>query len=175
MGKHKAVYLLAALFLLCAIAVPLRYTRQHSMFVAGSFEAGSSALEPRVLIATQGSSFKNALVDGLLAELKPRTGYLKVIDVANLSKIQEKEWAAIVVLHTWEYGKPQADAAAFVGRASEKRKLIVVTTSGGGAEKMPGIDAISAASAMRQVPAGVAEVTGRIESLLKKRPPEASP
>jgi hypothetical protein len=169
-SRRKVTYLLTALFVLIAIAVPLRYSRQHSMLVAGSHEVGNAVLEPRVLIATQGSSFKDALVDGIAAHLKPRVGYLEVLDVSRLPEIRENEWAAVVVMHTWEYGKPQADAAAFVARAADKSKLIVVTTSGGGREKMPGIDVISAASEMRDVPMRVAEVTRVIDAVLDKRP-----
>jgi len=98
-------------------------------------------------------------------------GYLKVVDVSELPRIYENEWTAIVVLHTWEYGKPQADAAAFVARVGDKRKLIVVTTSGGGKQKMPGTDAISTASERRDVPTRVAEAMRTMDAILKKNPP----
>lgn len=176
MSRRKAAYFLAALFLLLAVAVPLRYTRQHSMLPAGSLESGNPAAQPRVLIATQGSSFKDALVDGIVAHLKPRVGYLEVIDVSALPKIRDSEWTAIVVIHTWEYGKPQPDAAQFVGRMADKSRLIVVTTSGSGTAKLPGIDVISAASEMRDVPARVSEATRSIDAMLEMTaPPGASP
>jgi hypothetical protein len=54
-----------------------------------------------------------------------------------------------------------------VDRLPDKKRLIVVTTSGGGREKMPGIDAISAASVMDDVPARVAEVTARLDTILQ--------
>lgn len=167
MSRHRIGYSLAVLFLLLAIAVPLEYTHRHSMLVAGSYVAGNPALEPRVLIATQGSSFKDAVVDRIVADLKPRVGYLKVMDVSELPAIHDNEWTVIVVIHTWEYGKPQADAAAFVNRVADKRKLVVVTTSGGGEQKMPGIDAISAASQMREAPSRADAVMAKVNAILK--------
>lgn len=176
MSRRKAAYFLAALFLLFAVAVPLRYTRQHSMLPAGSLESGDPSAQPRVLIATQGSSFKDALVDGIAAHLKPRVGYLKVIDVSELPKIRASEWTAIAVIHTWEYGKPQADAAQFVSRMADSSKLIVVTTSGSGTARLPGIDVISTASEMREVPTRVSEANRAIDAMLEKAHlPGASP
>ena len=144
----------------------------HSMGVAKSFYVGDASLPQHVLIATQDSPFKDALVDGVIGYLRPRAIYVEVIDVSALPSVHENDWTAIIVTHTWELGKPQTDAKLFVDRIRDKKKLIVVTTSGGGREKIPGVDVISTASVMDNVPARVAEVTARLNALL---PQNASP
>jgi hypothetical protein len=62
--------------------------------------------------------------------------------------------------------KPQPDAKAFIERASDPKKVLVVTTSGSGKERLAGVDAISAASVMEDVPTRL----GLIESRLDAQP-----
>lgn len=139
----------------------------HAMRAVRSFDVGDASRPQHVLIATQGSAFKDALVAGVLVALQSRPVYVRVIDVSGLRAVHENDWNAIIIAHTWEFGRAQADARAFVDRVPDKNKLIVVTTSGGGREKLPGIDAISAASVMDDTPARVAEVTGRLDAVLQ--------
>ena len=149
------------------------YRSRYSMVVATPFEVGEPALRQHVLIATQGSEFKYALVERLVDYLKQRSVHIKVIDVSGLPGVRESEWSAIIVIHTWENWRPQADARAFLDRAREPGKIVFVTTSGSGREKMPGgIDVISAASELREMPTTLSQVTPRLDALLATpRPP----
>ena len=141
--------------------------RAHAMRVAKPSAVGEQSQPQHMLIATQGSAYKDALVAGIVAALQSRPIYIRVIDVSALRDIQEKEWNAIIIVHTWEFGHAQADAKRFVDRVSNKRKLIVVTTSGSGREKLPGVDAISAASVMDNTPARVTEIVERTNAILQ--------
>ncbi len=144
------------------------YLARHSMRAAAELEINSPTANERVLIATQGSSFKDSVVAGVIAHLKERHAYAKVIDVAALPLVREADWSAIVVLHTWEMEKPQQDAQRFIASARDPRKVIVLTTSGSGTARMPGVDAISSASEMIDVSNRVAEIDSRLDSLLAK-------
>ena len=170
MTKRTVVISVIALLLLLIPSTLLWYHAQYSMAVARSFDAGAPAAPRRVLIATQGSAFKDTLVTGIIRHLSPREVYVHVIDVSQLPQVQARDWNAVVVLHTWEYSKPQRDARAFVDRAHDYPGLIVVTTSGSGQSRMPGVDAISAASVMSDVPASLATVTRRLDAMLKAAP-----
>jgi hypothetical protein len=165
--SKKIVMLIVVCLLLFMALFSFQYRYQHSMSVAHSLTAGDASLSRRVLIATQGSAFKDTLVAGIVAELKPQAVYVRVIDISALPTVRENEWTAIVMLHTWEFGKPPSNAQAFVDGMRDKRKLIVVTTSGSGREKIGGVDAISSASVVRDVPALLAEITPRLDALLK--------
>jgi len=156
-----------------ALLIPsslLWYRGHYSMHVARSFDAGSASAAQRVLIATQGSPYKDALVAGLVRHLRSRPVYIGVIDVSALPGVKPDDWTAIVLIHTWEYSQPQADALAFVERLPERRRLVVVTTSGSGRQRMPGVDAISAASVMDEPPASLVAVTRRLDALLGAAP-----
>jgi len=167
-SKQKIIILaLVSCVLLLAAPLSISYKQRHSMSVAPSFTVGDASLPRHVLIATQGSTFKDALVNGIVSYLKPRGAYVNVIDVSALPSIHEDEWTAMVVIHTWEFGKPQHDAMAFVERLQDKSKLIDVTTSGSGQQVISGIDAISAASVMRDEPGPLGAVTARLDALLQ--------
>jgi hypothetical protein len=80
--------------------------------------------------------------------------------------VREADWNAIVLIHTWQMEKPQPDAKKFIDRTQNLRKVIVLTTSGAGTRRMDGLDAISSASQMIDVPRRVAEIDTRIDSIL---------
>jgi hypothetical protein len=142
------------------------YRIHYSMVPAREFEVNSSAAQEGVLIATQGSAFKDSIVSGVVAHLKTRKAYVKVIDVSALPSVHESEWNAIVVMHTTQIGKPQPDAQRFIAGAKNLRKVVVLSTSGAGTFKIEGIDAISAASQRLDVPKRVDEIDTRIDAIL---------
>lgn len=146
------------------------YRSRYSMSVITPYHVGPPTASERVFIATQGSEFKYALVERVVEYLTRRGAYVQVSDVSDLSKVQEAEWSAILVVHTWENWQPQHDAKSFIDRTRNRNKVVVVTTSGSGREKMPGVDVISAASELRDVPSTVAQMTKRLDGVLQERP-----
>ena len=147
---------LAGLFVAC-----------NTMHEAKSFEVNDPSVREHVLIATQGSAFKDAVVQGVVARLKTRPAYIKVIDVGQLPNVHESEWNAIVLLHTWEMSKPPASVRAFVDRDQAKDKLVVLATSGNGTHHIEGVDTITSASSNEVVPARVDEIVRRVETILR--------
>jgi hypothetical protein len=144
------------------------YKIHYSMTSVREFEVNNRSIEPKVLVATQGSAFKDSIVRGVVEHLNHRPAYVKVIDVAGLNGVNETDWDAIVVIHTWEMHQPQVDAKRFIERVKNTRKIIVMGTSGAGTFKMEGIDAISSASIMTDVSARVAEIDLRLDGILAK-------
>ncbi|MEJ2710884.1 MAG: hypothetical protein P8074_24960, partial [Anaerolineales bacterium] len=63
--------------------------------------------------------------------------------------------------------KPPAYVKDFVGRVKNLSKVIVLATSGRGNFKIEGINAISSASVMANVPAITSEIDGRLDSIFK--------
>jgi hypothetical protein len=145
------------------------YQLHYSMRPARAFEVAGAAAAPRVLIATQGSDFKDAVVAEVVRHLETRQAFVRVIDVSSLSGADINEWSALVVIHTWEMGKPPAVVREFVDRAKDQGKLIVLTTSGRGDFRIEGVDAISAASRIEDADARAAEVSTRVDAVLGMR------
>jgi hypothetical protein len=169
-ARWRLWLLLGAGLLVAALIFAIWYRQHYAMAVAHSFEVAGSPSGPRVLIATQGSDFKDALTAGLVDHLQRRSAFLKVIDVTALGGIQEADWSAIVVIHTWEMRKPPVQVGAFVDRIRARDKLVVLTTSGAGNFKLEGVDAISAASQMTDVTTRVRELASRVDAILDAQP-----
>lgn len=164
--RWRNTLLVGAVVVLALVAFSTWYRLHYSMGVAQPFEVNDPHSKPRVLIATQGSAFKDVVVSGVVDHLKTRSAYVKVVDVSMLSGVKEDDWDAIVVLHTWEMRKPQADAQAFVNRARNIRKVVVLSTSGAGDFKMAGVDVISSASTLADIPARVEAITEKIDAIV---------
>jgi hypothetical protein len=142
------------------------YKIHYSMGTAREFEVNSGSSAPRVLLATQGSDFKDSIVRGVVEHLKQRPAHVRVIDVGTLHTVNDADWDAIVVIHTWEMRQPQRDANEFIHRVKDTHKVVLMSTSGAGTFKMEGVDEISCASVMADVPARVAEIDSRLDGIL---------
>jgi hypothetical protein len=159
----------AALFVFAASCLV-----QCSMHTATPYDVNRPEVGEHVLIATQGSTFKDAVVQRVADRLGKRPAYVKVIDVAALREVRESDWNAIVVLHTWEMSKPPAAVKAFIERAQAPGKLVVLATSGNGGYHMAGVDTITSASLTAAAPAQAEEILARVEKILTVQSPQTS-
>ena len=165
---RKKVFIGTGVLILAAFAFLTWYKFHYSMDVAESFEVNTPKSEIRVLIATQGSEFKDAVVAGVVDHLKRKGAYIKVIDVSALPQVNENKWNAVVVLHTRENLKPQADTVAYLDRVKDLNRVIVLATSGRGNYKIEGVNAISSASEMTDVSERALEIKNRLDSILER-------
>jgi len=172
MKTWKKIVLALAAVPLLVIAFSAAYLIRHSMSPAKPFTVNGPEARDHVLVATQGSAYKDAVVQGVTARLGARGAYVSVVDVGALGDVREAEWSAIVVIHTWEGGKPPPVVKAFVDRVSARDKLVVLTTSGDGDKHMDGVDAITSASALANAPSHADEIARRVEKLLTPSGPK---
>ena len=144
--KRKiAVFILVLGILFIVFAIWYKY--EYSMDIAQEFEVNSPDLNRKLLVATQGSVFKDKVTDGIVNYYQNVSLYIKVIDVTTLTGIDPKNYDAIVVIHTWEYWRPPEDVSSFINRTEAiKDKIVVLTTSGEGSYKMKNVDAITGES-----------------------------
>lgn len=166
--SRARVFLLAGISAVVLLAVPLsiHYEEVHLVHAVHPRNIGDLASRQRVLIATQGTVFKDELVAAIIAYLRAKGVSIREIDVSGLPRERAAEWSAVIVLHGWQFGRAPAEVREFVTQVPDKRRLIVITTSGNGHAVLPGVDAISAASVDRDVPSRLAEITPRLDVLL---------
>ena len=174
MKTWKKIVLAIAAVPFAFLAFATWYRMHFSMDPAQPFEVNRPDAREHVLIATQGSAFKNAVVRGVVDRLGKRPAYVKVIDVASLSDVREADWNTIVVLHTWEMSKPPEIVKAFVDRAEATGRLVVFATSGKGDQHILGIDTITSASVMDKAPAEADLILTRVEKVLAAQSPQTS-
>ncbi len=86
MPRWKKFSLAIAVIVVGAFAFLTWYKFHYSMEVAEPFEVIVPDSEHQVLIATQGSDFKNAVVAGVIEALQDRPVSIKGIDVSGLSR-----------------------------------------------------------------------------------------
>jgi hypothetical protein len=128
----------------------------------------SEDLEVKVLIATQGSEFKSAIVTNIENQFKLDSVFLRIIDAKMLGSVNTLDYRAIVIINTWEYGKAPKEVMDFIQQNSASMdKTIVLTTSGEGTNKPPGIDALSGESILENAGDYSDEIIERIYALLR--------
>lgn len=165
-GLKKA--LLFGLFLLIGLIIlSLWYDITFSMDVVSTYEVNDPSLEKKLLIATQGSDFKNAITSAVIERYNLDAVYIRVVDVTTLDTIDPKPFTAILVIHTWEYWKPPKTVSAFRERAKEyNNKMVYLATSGDGNYKIDGVDALSGESILANAPLFVDNINHKLSTIL---------
>ena len=168
MKKSTKIVIIAAIPAVPIIAFGI-YLLVNLQGVIEPFEINSPDAIHKVLIASQGSRFKNMLVPGLVEGIKGSPTYIRVIDVTSLSEVDEADWNAVVLIHTTQGGM-QPDARRYLGRAKELDKVTLVTTSGSGKWRTEEFDIDTLTSASRKAEVGllVNTITHRLKAILRK-------
>jgi flavodoxin len=132
-----------------------------------AFEINSPTNQYKLLIATQGSEFKNALTENIVNYYKKDRLYIKVIDVSQLNKTNTKNYNAILLIHTWENLKPPIEVERFIESNKEiDNKIIIYTTSGNGSYKMEHVDALTGESKMEDVEKVSNQIIQKLDAIL---------
>jgi len=164
--KRKiAIFFIALGAMVLIFAIWYKY--EFSMEVAQEFEVNSPDLNHKLLIATQGSEFKNEITKGIVNYYEKDSVFIKIIDIISLADIDAVEYSAIVLLHTWENFQPPKDVELFINRTKDiKGNIIVLTTSENGNFKMGGVDAITGESILENTSTYINQITKRLEPIL---------
>lgn len=139
------------------------------MDVAEPYKVNATQWDKQLLIATQGSDFKDALTKGLVDYFKSDSIFIQVEDVQVLEVIDPEKYDALVIIHTWENWKPPVVVQSFIERTKKySQKIVVLTTSGEGSYKMDDVDAITGESILANTEIYVDQIIDRLEPLLQK-------
>jgi len=119
-------------------------------------EAASAGLDeavPRVLIASQKSEFKNAVVKHLEASLEERPVFYETVGISALGNVDEGEWDAIVIVQCVKMGTINGHVKSYLDRSQDLSKVVLITTCQAGDPKTDAwdVDSITSASKMDEV------------------------
>jgi len=146
MKKRSKMLLRGLLALVCCIVVFfIWYDWTYSMDVVESYEINEPTAEHSILIATQGSTYKNEVTKLIVEDVGALDLFVKVIDVTKLSGEQAGQYDAYVIIHTIEMYKAPKPALDFAEKVP-KSKLLGIATSGDGIYHMEGVDGVTSAS-----------------------------
>ena len=141
----KVIRIGFGIVILLFVAFMTWYKIAFSMDVASAKEINPNG-QTHLLIATQGSAFKEKLTQIIIDHFNSSQTHIKVIDVSDLRYITEEEWDCIVLVHTWELSRPPSSVKHYIDSWKSPGKHVVVTTSGAGNYQMDKVDAITCAS-----------------------------
>lgn len=142
------------------------YKNRYSMEKVNGFEINDLSMNKHLLIATQGSEYKDRIVSEITRIYDDRSIYIKVIDISELDQVDNSQWKAILIMHTWEVWKPPTAISDYFSQLQNTDNIVVLTTSGDGDYKMDGLDAITGASMMEEIPSRVELLKEKLDKLL---------
>lgn len=143
------------------------YQYKYSMDVVAPYTINAPTLEKKLLIATQGSDFKDKVTSGIIDHYKTDSVYIEVVDVESLNVIDPNDFNALVIIHTWENWKPPLSVQSFIEKyGNENDNIVVFTTSGDGDYTMNDVDAIAGESKLDDAPLYINKILDRLNMLL---------
>jgi hypothetical protein len=130
-----------------------------------------AAFNKKVLVATQNSKFKQAVVSEIYDELDHNSIYLKIVDVKRLKNQSSGEFSAVVIINKCMAGRPDPRVESFIDREPQKNKIIVLTTGILDSWKpdVPGVDAITSASVLDKSDQIARSIVNRVLMLVNSK------
>jgi hypothetical protein len=130
-----------------------------------------SAYNRKVLVATQSSKFKQAVVAEIHDQLNQNSIYLKIVDVRGLKNQSGAEFSAVVIINKCMAGRPDPRVESFIDREPQKNKIIVLTTGIRDSWKpdAPGVDAITSASVLDKSDQIARSIVNRVLALVNSK------
>ncbi len=133
-------------------------------------EWGDLKSDQRVLIATQRSEFKEAVVSRIAEDLEKDLCYVRVIDLKELEIDTATDFDAVVVVNTCKAWRLTGGASKFVKEFPDKEKVVLLTTAGGEdwTPKAVKVDAITSASEEKKADPVAEDIVGRVRKILDR-------
>lgn len=143
----KLIWITGAIITLIFIGSAL-YLYEFYPRSAEPFEIGSKESERKILIARQGSDFKDQLTKRLCDSRKDEDLFIKGIDFDDLQSVKIENWDRVIILNTFMIDL-DSSIEEFIERSNFDERILLVITSGG-ADWQPEIslkiDALTSAS-----------------------------
>ncbi|EBF5129684.1 hypothetical protein FHZ96_02630 [Listeria monocytogenes] len=127
--------------------VMLSYRFIKSMDVTENAEINKSATGDHVLLATQGSKFKDSVMDQVKKDMEGKNVHVSIIDTTKLDKVKADDYDKVVLFTTVQSDDIPENVSTFINDNKDKSIHIAVTADSGRWDDKPkDIDAISEAS-----------------------------
>jgi len=144
------------------------YNSKYGMDVVNQEYFGKNSAAIKLLIATQGSTYKDELTRKLIHELYSEQIYIDKCDIIHLPNKNPNEYHAIILIHTWEISKPPKEVRELLSKIDNSHKVFALSTSGNGEEKIARVDGISGASISSEINVQVESIVTWINNSIDK-------
>jgi hypothetical protein len=126
----------------------------------------------RLLIATQKSEFKEAIVSKVVKSFEGNNIFIEVTDLADLSNKLIEDYKAIIILNDYKFFQINRNTKKFLKNVNdyERRKIVLLTTAGSPKLmiKSSEVDAISSASITGNTDTISDEIIQKVNTLLSE-------
>lgn len=131
------------------------------------YEINDQNMEDHVLIVSQGSDYKMAVISNVTENYK---AYYKVVDISKLSDIESENWDAMIIFATIEASTMPKHVVNFIDTFDNKEKLIVAVTAGDADWKTDefDLDVISTVSKTENIEIVTMNILGRLSLILSQ-------
>ena len=133
---------------------------------------GAIDSKKRLLIATQDSEFKDAVVSKVVKGFKKKKVFIEVMDLANLSSKSSKAYKAIVIMNDYKFFQINRHVRHFLKSTPEydKKKIVLLTTAGSPRLMVKGveIDAVSSASEIAKADTVSEKIIQKVNAILSE-------
>ena len=151
---------------LCFLILGIWFWFTYSMRSAQSFTVGSQPQAQSILIALQGSVYKNAIAEIIVEHFSNHDIYLQGMDVKHLDKINPKNWSVICILNTWEIGQSPTVVTHFIDNHPTMTNHVVLTTSFDGKSQLKNLDGFTSESVLIDTERDSEQLISEIERIL---------
>ena len=166
MGRARMfIWLIISIFVLFGVFM-FWYRLTYSMGVCPAYSVNTPESSYSCLILSQGSDFKEALVDRVVENLKEEDVFIRVMDVTQMDAVNIRQWDATLIVHTWEYWLPPKPVRELFEKNVPLNSVLFYTTSGAGDGQVKGVDAITSASNLELVDQQADIATKRLSEIL---------
>lgn len=133
-----------------------------------TIERGNPGAATRVLIASEASDFKQAVIEQVVTGYAERDLFFKITGLQNLADETATDYAAVIIINSCVAWQLNPRANAFIKKAAMPEKVILLTTAGDqdwqpGVE---GVDAITAASISADIERTADKIKARLGALI---------
>jgi len=166
----KFIKIIVVFFLILFASFWVWYEYNFSMDTVIPYKVNNPNMKTKVLIASQGSRFKDSLVRRVLTHYENDSIHFKVIDVYTLFTVSIDKWDAVLIINSWEYGSPPRNVKKYINKYPDKLdKLVVVSTVGSSHISLEDVDVISGESILEKLPDYTTVIVNRLETILNHK------
>jgi hypothetical protein len=124
-----------------------------------------------VLIATQKTKFKQAVVSEIRKALNENSIYIKMVDVKNLRYQGTRDFSAVVIINRALAGRPDPRVESYIDNEPKKNKIIILTTGILDAWKpdTESVDAMTSASVISKSDKIAKKIVSKVLALLEQK------
>ena len=127
------------------------------------------ATNPKVLIASQNTKFKVAVVAEIRDTLVRNSCYIKTIDVNKLRNESTDQYSVIIIINKSMAGRPDPRVESFIIDVQERNKIVLLTTGlmDSWKPESPEIDAMTSASTLSESSQIAQVIVGKVLGIIQ--------